>query len=276
MSKARVMKMRHFSIVSSLAVALAVCIAGRDSHAAAPTGGVAPVVASPGAAAIEKAAKDNKYLFVFFWKDDTQHSRVMRGVFQAAMAKAADKAGSIEIQTGDPAEQQIVALYGVSRAPMPLVLAIAPNGAITKGLPSRFDESQILQAFVSPGTAECMKALQDRKLVLLCVERPSPQIRQVSLQKGVQEFTTDQVYAQSSKVVSLNAGDPAEASFLKSLQVDPQTATPVTVLMAPPGSVVGTFAGEVTKEQLVAKLKTAQSGCCPGGKCGPGGCRPAK
>ena len=25
-----------------------------------------------------------------------------------------------------------------------------------------------------------------------------------------------------------------------------------------------------------AKLKAAQSSCCPGGKCGPGGCCPAK
>ncbi len=70
----------------------------------------------------------------------------------------------------------------------------------------------------------------------------------------------------------LHAGDAAEAAFLKDLRVDPKTTDRVTVLMAPPAAVVGTFTGEVTKEQLVAKLKAAQSGCCPGGKCGPGGC----
>jgi hypothetical protein len=121
-----------------------------------------------------------------------------------------------------------------------------------------------------------MKNLQDRKLVLLCVDHVSPQIRQVSLQKGVQDFTANPQYAKSSAVVALNADDPAEASFLKDLRVDPRTNDRVTVLIAPPAAVVGTFVGNVTEAQLVAKLKSAQSGCCPGGKCGPGGCCPAK
>jgi hypothetical protein len=266
MSKKSVEKRLRFSILSSLAVVLALCTAGPVACAAGPNGATTPAAASPGAAAIEKAANDNKYLFVFFWKDDTQQSRVMRGVFQAAVAKMTDAAQSVEIQTGDPAEQPIVARYGVSRAPMPLVLAIAPNGAITKGLPTPFDENQLRQAFVSPCTAECMKALQDRKLVLLCVEHPSPQVHAVSLQKGVRDFTTDPPYAQNSKVVTLNANDPVEAPFLKSLQVDPRVAAPVTVLMTPPGSVVGTFVGDVTKAELIAKLKSASS-CGPNCSC---------
>jgi len=150
MSKKRVMKMTQFTILSSLAVVLAMCLAGPAAQAA-----------SPGTAALENAAKENKYLFIFFWKEDTQQSRVMRSVFQTALAKLTDTAQSVEIQAGDPAEQQIVTRYGVSRAPMPLVLAIAPNGAVTKGFPTRFDENQLQQAFVSPCTAKCMRAIQD-------------------------------------------------------------------------------------------------------------------
>ncbi|MGD0898827.1 MAG: hypothetical protein ABR915_13400 [Thermoguttaceae bacterium] len=226
-----------------------------------------PALASQGAAALEKAAKNNKYLFIFFYKEDTYASRVMRGVFQAAMAKATDKADSLEIQTADLAEQPIVARYGVDRAPMPLVLSIAPNGAITKGFPCRFDENQLLQAFVSPGCANCMKALQERKLVLLCVDRTTPQVKQVSVQQGIKDFVAYPQYAKSAEVVTLDAGDPAEAPFLKSLQVDPQTSGPVTVVMSPPGSVVGTYAGEVTAAQLDAKIKAAQSGCGAGCAC---------
>jgi hypothetical protein len=259
-------KIVQLSLLVSLAVAVALWTAGPAARAAAPAAGAAVAAASPGAAAVEKAAKDNKYLFIFFWRDDTQYSRVMRGVFQAAMAKLTDAAQSVEIQTGDPAEQPVVARYGVSRAPMPFVLALAPNGAMTKGLPTRFDESQIRQAFVSRCTAECMKGLQDRKLVLLCVDRPAPQVRQVWLQKGVQDFTTDPTYGPNSKVVPLNANDPAEAAFLKTLQVDPATTTAVTVLMCPPGSVVGTFAGDVSKDEMIAKLKSASS-CGPSCAC---------
>jgi hypothetical protein len=264
MSKKKV-KMTQFSILSSLAVVLAFWIVGQAACAAAPTDGAAATL-SHGGKALETAAKDNKYLFIFFYKEDTQHSRVMRTVFQTALAKLAATAQSVEIQTEDPAEQQLVTRYGVSRAPLPLVLVIAPNGAITKGFPTQFDENQLRQAFVSPCTAQCMKALQDRKLVLLCVQQPSPQAQQAAFPRGVQEFTTNEPYSRNSKVVLLNASDPAEAAFLKSLQVDPQTTTPVTVLMSPPGSVVGTFVGDVTKAELIAKLKSASS-CGPGCSC---------
>jgi hypothetical protein len=191
----------------------------------------------------------------------------MRGVFQAAMAKVTDKADSIEIQTDDPAEQAIVTQQGASRAPMPLVLALAPNGAVTKGLATRFDENQLRQAFVSRCTAECMKALQARKLVLLCVGRPSPQAKLVSVPQGIKDFAADAQYAKSTEIVTLDAGDPAETPFLKSLQVDPQTSGPVTVVMSPPGSVLGTYAGEVTAAQLDAKIKAAQAGCGAGCAC---------
>ena len=52
---------------------------------------------------------------------------------------------------------------------MPLVLAVAPNGAITGGFPLKLTEQDVAGAFVSPGTAGCLKAMQARKLVLLCV-----------------------------------------------------------------------------------------------------------
>jgi len=57
-----------------------------------------------------------------------------------------------------------------------------------KPMVAKFDEKQLFQAFVSPGTASCLKAFQARKLVLLCVQTRSPQIRQVSLQQGVADF----------------------------------------------------------------------------------------
>jgi hypothetical protein len=270
----RSMSRSAVALTLSLAVVIGLGMTFRAAKAGPPAKESAKTKASPGATALETAAKHTKYLFIFFWRDDTQHSRAMRGVFQSALEKMTDRAESIEIRTEDAAEKQLVTRFGVSRAPMPMVLAIAPNGAITKGLPTRFSEEQLRQAFVSRGTAECMKFLQARKLVLLCVEPASPKVRQVSLQKGVEEFTADKEYAESSTVVRLDAGDAAEAAFLKDLKVDPRTTERVTVLISPPAAVVGTFVGDVTKEQLVAKLKAAQSSCCPGGKCGPGGCCP--
>ena len=65
----------------------------------------------------------------------------------------------------------------------------------------------------------------------------------------------------------LNPADNAEQPFLKALQVDPQTATAVTLLVTPPGAPIASFAGAVTKDQIEAKVKAAQSGCGPGCAC---------
>lgn len=262
------MRLSHLAIIVAVLTATATVATAQEQAGAAG--------ASQGQAVIDRAAAAQKYVFLFFWKEKNPQTDKAWNILQPAMANMADTAEVASIQATDPAEKQIVDKYSVSRSPMPLVLAVAPCGAITKAFTGAFDENKLRTAFVSRCTAECMKALQDRKLVLLCVEPPSSQVMEVSLQKGVEDFTGDKQYAQNSKVVAVNAGDPAEAAFLKDLRVDPQTAARVTVLMAPPATVVGTFAGEVTKDQLVAKLKAAQSDPCAGGKCGPGGCGPKK
>jgi len=221
-----------------------------------------------GLAATDAAARDGKYLFIFFWKANDEQSRSMYGVFQSAINKWAESTNSIGVQITDPNEKPVVDKFGIGRAPMPLVLALAPNGAITKGLPVKFTEQQLQEAFVSPCTARCMKALQDRKLVLLCVQNQQTQFSQAALQ-GAHSFKADARFAQATEVVTIDPGDRAEAPFLQALQVDPRTPTAVTVLLAPPGQPVATFAGAVTKDQIVAKV---QAGPCAGGKCGPGGC----
>ncbi len=263
------MRPRYFvSVVLALALGVAVATA-QDRAATTPpaTDQAAAATVSPCQAIMDKAAAAGKYVFIFFWKENNQQTEQGWRVFELAAKEMADSADLISIKASSQAEQQIINRYGVSRAPMPMVLAVAPCGAVTKAFTKAFDEKQLRTAFVSPCTAECMKALQARKLVLLCVERVPPKVRQVSLQQGVQNFTTDPQYAGRSAVVILDTNDPAETRFLGDLRIDPRTPDRVTVLMSPPGTVIGTFAGDVTEEQIVAKIKAAQSGCGPNCSC---------
>lgn len=234
-----------------------------------------PVNTSKGLAAMDSAARSGKHLFLFFWKQDDEQSRTMNGVFQAAMGKWAQSADSAAIQITDPSERPVVDKFGLSRAPMPMVLALAPNGAVTKGFPIKFDENQLRQGFVSPCTAKCLKSLQEKKLVVLCVQSEKTQFNQVAW-NGVQGFKADPRFSKATEVVMLNPEDQAEASLLGELKVDRRTPQAVTVILAPPGQPVASFVGAVTKEQIVAKIACAQSGPCANGQCGPGGCGPKK
>jgi hypothetical protein len=256
----------QFTILSSLAVALATWSADRAAHAAAPNEGAAPVAASAGATAMEKAAKDNKYLFVFFYAGQDEQTAAMNGVLQTAMTKMSDRANTISINIADPAEKPIVDKFGIRGAPMPLVLAIAPTGAPTRAFPKTFTDAQLQQAFVSPCTAKCMRAIFERRSVLLCVQSDKTQSNKEATQ-GVEAFKADPQYTKGTEIVVLNPADNAEQPFLKALQVDPQTPTAVTLLVTPPGAPVARFAGAVTKEQIEAAVKAAQSSCGPGCSC---------
>lgn len=239
------------------------------------TSRTAPPSASKGMEAIDAAARDGKYLFIFFWKANDDQSQTMYGVFQPAMDKWAKSTNAVGIQVTDVNEKPVVDKFAVSRAPMPLVVALAPNGAVTKGFPLKFDEKQLREGFVSPCTAKCLKALQDRKLVLLCIQNEKTQFSQIAW-TGARDFKTDLRFATATEIVSLDPDDRTEAAFMRDLQVDPRTPQAVTVLLAPPGQPIATFVGAVSKAQIVGKVASAKSGPCADGKCGPGGCGPKK
>jgi hypothetical protein len=227
--------------------------------------------AERGMPAIEKAAQAKKYLFAFFWKDEGEQTSGMKKVFEAAMAKAADRADSVVVNVADPAEKRIVDKFQLDRAPMPLVLALAPNGAVTGGFPKRLEEKDLLNAFATPCCQRAMKALQDRKLVFVCVQNGKTQSNEAAL-TGVRGFQTDARFSEATEIVTLDPADSAEVPFLADLKIDPKTPIAVTAFLAPPGAVIAEFKGATNKDDLVTVLQNAASSPCAGGTCGPGGC----
>jgi len=231
--------------------------------------------AEPGIAetARNEAAKKGKYLFAFFQKTEDAETLSMRKVFDEAVRKIADRADTVVVDITSPNEKAIVDEFDLSRAPMPSVLAIAPNGAITGGFPGKYSEEDLLGAIASPCTQDCMKSLQAGKLVLLCIQNDETASKDEAMQ-GVRQFAEDERFRSATEIVTLDPNDPAEASFLYDLKIDPKTESSMTVFLAPPGSPIGMFEGPTTKDQLVDLLMKASSACGPGG-CGPGGCGPA-
>jgi hypothetical protein len=224
-------------------------------------------------ALMDEAAKDNKYLFGFFWKTEDEQTTAMKKVFEGALAKVSERANAAIVRVTDSAEREIVKKFGLDRAPLPLALAIAPNGAVMGGFPSEFTEEALVNAFGSASTEKCMKSLQDGKLVFLCVQNDATKLNAEALQ-GVQEFKALAQYASFTEIVQLNPSDAAEASFLADLKIDPQTKVAVTAFLAPPGVVIAEFEGATKKDDLMLALQSANSACGPGGSCGPSGCGP--
>ena len=103
----------------------------------------------------------------------------------------------------------------------------------------------------------CMLAMQNRKLVLLCVHGDE----QAVPPQGVAEFQSVPCFQKTAEIVHMNVNDPSEARFLGELEIPRETRGTTTVFMAPPGVMLGKYPANVTKEQLIKKLNDAGKGC---------------
>lgn len=228
-----------------------------------------------GLAAIDRAAKANKYLFIFFFRQDDPQTRAMADVFNNATNALTARADSVAVPITDPSEAGIVTKFQVSKAPMPLVLVLAPNGAVTSSFPEKFTKEQLLSAFGTPSMEKLLSSLQQGKLVVLCLQNGRTRLNTEAM-NGVQAFKADQRYSAATDVLMLDPNSAAERPLLAKLGMNTPVEEATTLLMAPPGSVIGTFKGATDKNQIITTLTKAisscASGCQPGGQC----CPPAK
>lgn len=223
--------------------------------------------------AIRRAADANKHLYLFIHESDDEGTRASRKAFDSAMKTMGDTVQWAAVDRNDPAERELVDKFRLKAAPMPLVLVIAPNGAVTGGFRAQdLTEQRLQNALASPAMQRCLKGLQERKLVLLCAQNGATKSNDEAM-KGVSDFKADPRFAQFTEIVKVDPSDAREKGFLSQLQIDPKTAEAVTVFLAPPSALIATFKGATQKQAILAALQAASSGCGAGG-CGPSGCGP--
>jgi hypothetical protein len=241
------------------------------ARAAEPIGDIGT---SATAEAIEEAGNADKYIFALFYREDNEQTANVRSAIKSARKNISRKSETVEINISDPAEGEVVKKFSVGRAAMPLVLVLAPNGAIMGGFPAvKASEQALTDAVGTRASEQTVKAIQAKNMVVLCAQNRNTTENEAAMQ-GVEEFLNDPQYAGKVAVVSVDPADPAEAKFLSQIQMKTGSGVATTALLAPPGSVVASFEGATQKDQLVAAVKAATApksgGCCGGGKtCGP-------
>jgi hypothetical protein len=204
-----------------------------------------------------------QFTFVLFWKVDNPAKQRMSSGLREALAQRSDSAALTEINAADYANRATIERFGVERAPMPLVLCIAPNGAITGAYTKPLSVEEVERAIVTPAMTRCLKAIQDKKIAVVHVK---PDIDS-PLPAGASGFASDPSFKERTEIISLVAHDPEERRFMTDMELDPVTTNEsVIIVMAPPGALVGKFPAAATKEQIAAELHAAGK-CCDDPNC---------
>ena len=223
--------------------------------------------ASPANAAIGAAAKQNRYVFVTFYRKNDPASDKMQAAMKPVKANLSHRASFVSVDVDDSAQQDVVSRYGADRSPIPLTLVVAPNGAVTAGYPNEMKSTDFSRAFVSNGMASVVKAMQDQKFAVVCVQNARTRHNKESL-ASARKLASAQQFAGATQIVQINPADRGEARLLKQLRVDTSSPEAAVVVISPPGKVAGKLSGAVSTETMVATVSQA---CAPGGSCGPSG-----
>ncbi len=225
--------------------------------------------ASPESAAISAAAKQDRYVFITFYKKDDDASKKMQATLKPVQAKLSRRASFVSVDVDDPIQQELVSRYGADRSPIPLTLVVAPNGAVTAGI----KKTDFSKAFVSDGMASVIKVMQDRKLAAVCIQGPRTKNNKKSLATA-EKLKAAPELGGAVEIVKINPSDPAESRFIKECKIDTRSTDAQLLVLAPPGKLVGKFTSADTMDTIMASLKSALGGGCGGGSCGAGGCGP--
>jgi len=245
-----------FTVCLSLSVGIATNCFGQN---AAPKVAAAP--GAPGGAAIAKQAPP--FTYVLFWKQNDANTQQFAETIRKGTARRPEQANWTSVDVNAETNKAVVAQYGVSRAPMPMALCVANNGAITAVFTRRPTDEALDRAIVTPAMVEVTKALQDKKIVVVHV-KPT---KDAPLPYGVFEFTEEPDFKARTMVVDVVASDAGERRFLTDMEFNAASVRDsAVVIMAPPGVLVGTFAASVTMNEITTKLHAAGK-CCSDPNC---------
>lgn len=213
-------------------------------------------VRRPQAAAVEP------YTFLMFYKQNDSATQAMTQTLKEGLAASDGQAKLQFVQVGDPAQQELVKKYELARAPMPLTIAVAPNGAITGIFAQKVTPQKITDAFVTPTMMFTMKSLQEGKLVLVSAHgsanSPAP--------PAINALAADPEFKGRVASVAMRVSDPQEAKFTEQMKLDLQATDTKTVVIAPPGVMVGQFRADASKEAILTALAKAGK-CCDDPNC---------
>jgi len=165
----------------------------------------------------------------------------------------------------DPENKELAGKYGIQSGPdLPMLLVVAPNGAITGGSPKTVTDEQLKQFIgISDLMLKTIKVLQERKVALVALQNSSTKFNAESW-AGVNEFSSDTIYKNYVTAIKADPSATGSLEFIKQCQLIPPLTEATVVVLMPPGKIGKILSGKIAKADILKSLQacTAGSGCC--------------
>lgn len=218
--------------------------------------------------AIELAKNSNRYLLLLFYNGEDKSFELMDKEIDNFINNSSNSILKYKVLTTEGKENSVIKKFGVDRAPLPVVLVLAPNGAITGGFPESVTNQQLEKSIVSELTMKILKPLQEQKIVLVSLQNKKTKFNREST-NALNDFSSDSRLRGSVDIIKEDPDNTEIKDFLKQCKLEKKITEATIVFLVPPGSIAGVFTGKITKDTLIAALSKCGSGGCGTAPCGP-------
>lgn len=206
----------------------------------------------------EASAKAGKYTYLMFYREHDAATKHMAAVIERQISKTPNLASRMQINVTDRSAAAVVKKYDATRLPMPSVMGIAPNGAITGVYQLRVSEQQLDNAILTPRYSQMVKKLQEQKITVVCLQPARGEF----VPDGVAQLEKDPNLKNFVVRISASADDAREARFFERMRVKTDITKPAVLMFAPPGVFLGRFDASVSGKQLADVIhKSGQCSC---------------
>lgn len=212
----------------------------------------------PGYKAFTKASEADKFLMIHLYSGTSESE--LKTAYTNVHSTLPKSLHAVSIDLHNSSASFLIDKYNLRYAPIPLVIIIAPNGAISGSFQSPFSAEQVKTTFHTPKTQQCLLAFQERKLVFISVQNKETTENTAALD-GIKQFKKDNPLYGVSEVILLNPKDTSETQLLSRLQIQPDIKIARTFLLVPPGRILGSWKGATNSNDFLKRLKSLSRSC---------------
>lgn len=207
---------------------------------------------------IKASAEQGKYTYVMFYRANDAATRQMSSAIGRQVAKTQQQTNWVKVSVNDKSAAEVVNRYDASRLPMPTVIGLAPNGAVTGIFQLKVNSQQLGNAILTPKYSEMVKKLQEQKIAVVCLQPGGGN----TVPAGITQLEADANLKTHVVRITASADDVRERRFFERMRVKTDIQEPAVLVFAPPGVFVGRFNANVSGQQLASAIhKSGQCSC---------------
>ncbi len=217
-----------------------------------------------GSSDLESFIQDNgsKSIFtavIFYDKADSADYKAMAATAKQFVNDNSRRVVLREVAADSAGAASLVEKYRLLRAPMPLLLVFAPNGAITRGYAKKVELAKLQTSLVGPIEQKLIKYMQQRKPVVIRIPGKSAE-ENTDFNTAISDF--EKLRGFKPEVLEVTALSKDDKKLEKKYGLNIYSGKAQTVVLTTAGTVAGSFSGKVSAEDISEALKNAGSSCC--------------